>query len=276
MDNLIDDAIELLCEIESSSEKRQWCRSYCVYHPQPQYAHLEDRIFSFTERCYGAGLVMPGCYELAVSLGMTDGELESPDTRSMATLEILCCISWHFRRDHFSEGSLIHTSIADGIMLSLFLRLRELHPEASSITTIQSLYACNCSTVPREKGIYRVLKPENFHVRFCEFAANASAPLYEIETLQSKYERCRNQQVLYIGKAGGKNGLQQRLRQYMKYGWNQSKNHKGGRAIWQIENYGTLLIEYYSCKNCEQKEHSLLREYWTGNHQTYPLANWRG
>ena len=32
---------------------------------------------------------------------------------------ILGCIAWHFRRDHFSEGSLIADSVAEGHMLRM-------------------------------------------------------------------------------------------------------------------------------------------------------------
>ena len=44
----------------------------------------------------------------------TDEKLERLDAS-----HILGCIAWHFRRDHFIEGSLISDSIAGGHMLRL-------------------------------------------------------------------------------------------------------------------------------------------------------------
>ena len=41
------------------------------------------------------------------------------EINSLLPEQILACVAWHFRRDHFSEGSLISESIAEGHMLSL-------------------------------------------------------------------------------------------------------------------------------------------------------------
>lgn len=47
--------------------------------------------------------------------------------------------------------------------------------------------------------------------------------------------------------ANGKKGLRQRLKQYVNYGWNHAANHKGGRAVWQIEDAEFLLLAYEEC-----------------------------
>ena len=44
----------------------------------------------------------------------TDQRLELLDAS-----HVLGCIAWHFRRDHFSEGSLIADSVAEGHMLRM-------------------------------------------------------------------------------------------------------------------------------------------------------------
>ncbi len=49
--------------------------------------------------------------------------VSNPDDGFIDTLskeEIMSCIAWHFRRDHFVEGSLINESFVDGSLLSLF------------------------------------------------------------------------------------------------------------------------------------------------------------
>ncbi|MDD5891692.1 MAG: hypothetical protein PUC72_04060, partial [Bacteroidales bacterium] len=79
----------------------------------------------------------------------------------------------------------------------------------------------------------------------------------------------------YIGKANGKNGLQQRLKQYVLYGYNKSKIHKGGRAIWQLENSKDFMVEYACVDNPEEIEKQLIIKYKEQNNGAYPLANWR-
>lgn len=48
-----------------------------------------------------------------------------------------------------------------------------------------------------------------------------------------------------------------------------------GRAVWQIEDAGLLLLAYEACENAGVREKQLLAEYKAKN-GNYPLANWRG
>ena len=41
------------------------------------------------------------------------------ELKALFAEQILGCIAWHFRRDHFSNGSLIDSSIAEGHMLRM-------------------------------------------------------------------------------------------------------------------------------------------------------------
>lgn len=141
--------------------------------------------------------------------------------------------------------------------------------------TLDDLHRSNCSNLPDSIGIYYVIAPQDMQIRFTDHTPNKAASVYPVEILSSKYSTCCDKEILYIGKANGRHGLRQRIRQYMKYGWNEAVNHKGGRAIWQIENFGSLLLTYEPCPDCERREHLLLKEYKNRN-GTYPLANWRG
>ncbi len=141
--------------------------------------------------------------------------------------------------------------------------------------TLKELYESDCKEVPKDNGIYRVLVPDGMKIVFRSIAINVHAPLYPAEVLQEKFSKCKNKTVLYIGKASGRKGLRQRLKQYMKYGWNEAVNHKGGRAIWQIEGADQLLLQFECCEDADEVEHRLLREYQQEN-GSYPLANWRG
>lgn len=58
-----------------------------------------------------------------------------------------------------------------------------------------------------------------------------------------------------------------------RYGYKEAENHRGGRAIWQIENSEELLLGYRSCENPEAKEREMLKEYYE-KYGTFPVANW--
>ena len=61
---------------------------------------------------------------------------------------------------------------------------------------------------------------------------------------------------------------------FVKYGWNEAVNHKGGRAIWQIVNAEQLFLSYEICEDAVNREHELLCKFQEHNH-VLPLANWR-
>jgi len=111
-------------------------------------------------------------------------------------------------------------------------------------------------------------------VRFKRELSNQFATPYDVETLVAKYAKCKDRDILYIGKAEGENGLRQRLLQYVKFGWNNGNNHRGGRAIWQVEDAGLLLLAYETCDNASARERQLIDAYKEKN-GCFPLANWR-
>ena len=249
-----------------------------MYSSNPGQEELLRDLNTFEDRAYGEGLVISNYQEVLRRWQLEERSIANADPEWLETQPYLCvlaCIAWQFRRDHFCEGSLINQSIADGIMLRLFRRLKLVCPTLSPPTTLQSLYCCECENIPEKAGVYWVLRPAGMPIRFTEQIYNRSAPLYSAELLSNKYLNCQNQEVLYIGKADGKKGLRQRLKQYMNYGWNNATNHKGGRAIWQIEGAGLLLLAYEECEDARAREKQLLADYKAEN-GCYPLANWRG
>lgn len=271
-------AINLLEQIENSPEKKAWCRRYSVYSSNPGQEELSHDLDDFMTGAYKNGLVITNYHDVLQHWSLDERSVAGADPVWLETQPYLCvltCIAWHFRRDHFCEGSLISESIAEGVMLRLLRRLQQLCPSAVPATTLQTLYRCGCDCIPEAPGIYRVLRPEGMSIHFTEHTYNHSAKLYPVEKLSSKYRDCKDQEVLYIGKADGKKGLRQRLKQYMNYGWSKAANHNGGRAIWQIEDTGLLLLAFEECENAEAREKQLLADYKAKN-GSYPLANWRG
>ena len=81
----------------------------------------------FMKEAYASGIVVPNYREL-IKENSIDAWVASPTEERLAALDpehILACIAWHFRRDHFSEGSLIADSIAEGHMLTMMKAYRE-------------------------------------------------------------------------------------------------------------------------------------------------------
>ena len=250
----LDWAIKLLEQIETSEEKKLWCRRYSVYSRSPGQKTLSRDLHDFVDRTYQAGLVIQNYHEVIQKWGLEERNIAIAPPGWLETQPYLCvlaCIAWHFRRDHFCEGSLISQSIAEGVLLRLFRRLKALCPTAVPAVTLQELCCNDCHSVPEVPGVYWVFAPEGMAIRFSEKEYRPKAKIYPAKKLQEKYEGCADQSILYIGKAEGKRGLRQRLKQYMDYGRGNGNIHAGGRAVWQM-------LQEYREKN-----------------GSYPLANWR-
>jgi hypothetical protein len=275
---LLGQAITLLEEIERTPEKKLWCKRYSVYSKSPGQDSFQHDVHSFIDRAYEEGLIIANYDDVIQHWKLDERHIAAADPEWLEAQPYLCVlasIAWHFRREHFCEGSLIGESIANGVLLRLFRRLKVLCPAPAPATTLKNLYSCRCGNVPETPGVYWVLVPEGLVVRFTDHTYNPTVPCYPPEALLEKYMSCSDRETLYIGKADGRKGLRQRLKQYMKCGWGKATNHKGGRAVWQIEDAGLLLLAYEECEDASAREKQLLAEYKETN-GTYPLANWRG
>lgn len=135
-----------------------------------------------------------------------------------------------------------------------------------TIFTIAELYTSSCSEVSTENGIYAVIAPEDFEVRFTDTTTalawfRGKSLLYPKELLVQKYSALQQNRLLYIGKAQRKKGLQKRILEYVKYGFGETNNHRGGRAIWQIKNAEKLMLGYRVTPTPESMETKLLLQY---------------
>ena len=105
----------------------------------------------------------------------------------------------------------------------------------------------------------------------------------DYETLEKRLDK--DKELLYIGKASGKEGLKKRITAYINYLSNNpiTKKHNGGRAIWQIqdatENLEIFWISFkelgIDAKDVDPKviETLLLMQYKL-DMGDYPFANW--
>ena len=144
--------------------------------------------------------------------------------------------------------------------------------------SVEELHCAGCAQVPEEQGVYFVSVPPGltvvFQERFRTPLKGTKAVPYPVKTLEDKYAAQGRPRLLYIGKAGGRKGLRQRLRQYICCGYGETGRHLGGRAIWQVRDCEKLLISWEICPNPEQREHALLKDF-QRRWQSYPVANWR-
>lgn len=138
--------------------------------------------------------------------------------------------------------------------------------------------------IPNKNGYYIVYKPEGFEIKIKEstdaifsYIKNGKMKylIYPKEKLINKLNRVQNTEILYIGRAEReKGGLRGRITEFVKYGYGLCNNHRGGRAIWQIENNKALLLDYIVFEKAESKEKELLIDF-KKKYSQYPFANWR-
>lgn len=139
---------------------------------------------------------------------------------------------------------------------------------------MKSFKDLDCSKISDMKGIYKVYIPEQFCVKILDTTTaikefKGQNLLYPAHELKTKFDKT-DKKIIYIGKALK---LQKRITQFLNYGYGKADNHRGGRAIWQIEDNKNLQIGYFICENPDKKEHELLSEYYN-QHGILPLANW--
>ena len=68
----LDWAIKLLEQIETSEEKKLWCRRYSVYSRSPGQKTLARDLHDFVDRTYQAGLVIQNYHEVIQKWGLEE------------------------------------------------------------------------------------------------------------------------------------------------------------------------------------------------------------
>lgn len=122
----LSESIRLLEEIDSKPEWKLWCAQYSAYDVSDDFPELERRINSFIREAYEQELVIQEYRSILEENGISQCELSAADDEWLGSLTHECltaAVAWHFRRDRFSEGSLIRQSIAEGAMLRMLKRL---------------------------------------------------------------------------------------------------------------------------------------------------------
>ena len=114
--------IPILEMIDADPSLKEACAKHSAYAKDEKHASLINYLYDyFMKEAYKKGIVVTNYNELVEEAGMQD-KVAEPTEKELKTLsadQILGCIAWHFRRDYFSNGSLIDSSIAEGHMLRM-------------------------------------------------------------------------------------------------------------------------------------------------------------
>jgi hypothetical protein len=137
----------------------------------------------------------------------------------------------------------------------------------------------NASPIPRIKGVYLVLCPDDSKVEFVEKGTGGffkdKNPNVTTSDLQKSWIEAAH--IVYIGKAGGSDSdatLNSRLKQYLNFGQGKKVGHWGGRYIWQIKNIDDYIICWKELPKDEPRSIEIkLMELFRQKFNTLPFAN---
>ena len=114
--------IPILEMIDADPSLKEACAKHSAYAKDEKHASLINYLYDyFMKEAYQKGIVVTNYSDLVEEAGMKN-KVAEPTEEELKTLsadQILGCIAWHFRRDYFSNGSLIDSSIAEGHMLRM-------------------------------------------------------------------------------------------------------------------------------------------------------------
>jgi hypothetical protein len=114
--------IPILEMIDTDPSLKEACAKHSAYAKDEKHASLINYLYDyFMKEAYKKGIVVTNYMELVEEAGMKNkvAEPTEEELKALSANQILGCIAWHFRRDYFSNGSLIDSSIAEGHMLRM-------------------------------------------------------------------------------------------------------------------------------------------------------------
>ena len=108
--------------IYEDEELSRFFRKYSVYKPVEGHQGITRILNECFHEAYDSDVVITDYGQVIEDGKLSDRDLSDPTKEWLGTLtdqQILAAIAWHFRRDHFSEGSWIADSVVDGHMMVL-------------------------------------------------------------------------------------------------------------------------------------------------------------
>jgi len=144
-------------------------------------------------------------------------------------------------------------------------------------TRIKDLQLTNCEDVPTQKGVYLIIRYSLGKPNFLEKSVGGYYkglyPSYRKDDVVSNW--VDGARVLYVGKASGKKGLRQRLRQFVQFGLGKPVAHRGGRLIWHLKDNQDLTVRWFESgdRDPEEVETTLIKIFKDVHRGKRPFAN---
>ncbi|MFD9591962.1 hypothetical protein ACFWA9_04280 [Kitasatospora sp. NPDC059973] len=132
------------------------------------------------------------------------------------------------------------------------------------------------SAVPADEGVYVVLRPATSRPVFLPRSPAGHRKGRDPSATAATLNRAwvPGAQVVYVGKAAGRQGLSKRLNAYRRQGQGRNAGHGGGEYVWQLADSDTLLVAWRAGAEppAGRAEAELIAEF-TAVHGALPFAN---
>lgn len=151
---------------------------------------------------------------------------------------------------------------------------------------ISHLLTKGCDGITKNKGIYTVVRESKTNPNFNIFNQHYMKKGIKIDLDYKKgylikvWNELSNHHIIYIGKANGKEGLKKRINDYIRFGKKTQEKiekngicHRGGRAIWQLDDYKELKIYWKESDSPRTEEKELIANFKKQNNGNRPFAN---
>lgn len=152
--------------------------------------------------------------------------------------------------------------------------------EFSLPQSIADLHAANCVQVPRSAGIYLVIQASLSQPEFLNIGTGGwfqqRDPNYPLRVARENW--VEGARIEYIGKAAGRSGLRQRLRQLVRFGYGEPAAHRGGRLLSQLSYAYELQVRWQTCRPDQAigLEAKIIRQFRAAHDDRRPFANMVG
>jgi hypothetical protein len=166
----------------------------------------------------------------------------------------------------YASMSLNIATALDGINLAAF----------AGGASVGTLFANRYRDVPRRCGVYLLVREDSTLPRFLRQSKagwfKGLDPSYPAALVTSAW--IRKAKIVYVGKAAGKNGLRQRIRQLVDFGFGKAVGHRGGRLLWHLKDHRALKLFWLECpkENADALESQLIARF-RHTHAARPFAN---
>lgn len=144
--------------------------------------------------------------------------------------------------------------------MSKFIELADFLFSDECNYTVSEFHNKYADKFPRECGLYTVIKPNNIDFTINDTSSGPSSYRGILLALKPEEDYNKyingNKKYLYIGKAGGKNGIAKRLGSYISFGYatgNTDIRHRGGFSLWFLEDNKEMLVSYITIADFKEK-----------------------